>query len=443
MINLSKFHELIVTRLLEYETELEFEIIKSEKIRTLIVLTALDIYLVVGSIFAFILPPEKNPINVLFENKFPYIAVLIIMGCATVYELLVYAFLSYAIKKEKRPPLFWQYANATIESLIVTSLLIVISNAVNASITLNSSFFLAYYYFIVLSTLKLNPRVALFIGIINAAGYAGVAEYYLPNEPEIFPQLNSQFMIISRSGMIFATGLIAAIVAYQLRLRIKDSIRSIEEKNELKSIFGKYVSPEIVQKLLDQKNPFEGEVRWVSIMFLDIRGFTTFCESRHPSEIINYLNQVFSDLIAEVNKNNGVINKFLGDGFMAVFGAPIDDGKDAENAMTSALAIRLKLHQMNFENKIPATRIGIGLHRGEVVTGNVGSDERREYTIIGDTVNLASRIEQLTKQYHTDLLFSEEIFSELTVDQQSKCKQVAEIQVRGREEKTILFSYDS
>ena len=104
-------------------------------------------------------------------------------------------------------------------------------------------------------------------------------------------------------------------------------------------------------------------------------------------------------MIRLVNANHGIINKFLGDGFMACFGAPLSDGRDTQNAVRAAVEIAQTVERLCSEGRIAPTRIGIGLHAGTAVTGSVGSDERREYTIIGDTVNLASRVEQLTERY--------------------------------------------
>jgi len=137
-------------------------------------------------------------------------------------------------------------------------------------------------------------------------------------------------------------------------------------------------------------------VRDVTIMFVDIRDFTTFAEHRTPAEVVEYLNTLFRAMIQLVTANHGIINKFLGDGFMACFGAPLSNGHDTLNAVRAAVEIAAVVERLNAGGVIPSTRIGIGLHSGPAVTGSVGSDERKEYTIIGDTVNpgIASRAAQ-------------------------------------------------
>jgi adenylate cyclase len=191
---------------------------------------------------------------------------------------------------------------------------------------------------------------------------------------------------------------------------MKRTIRTAEEKNRIIGMFGQHVSPAVVNKLLDQKGELDSETRYVCMMFLDIRNFTKFAESRQPEEVVSYLNTLFDFMIEIINMNKGIINKFLGDGFMAVFGAPISDGEDCRNAVQAARGILERLRHDISAGIIPETGVGIGIHAGMAVTGHVGSHLRKEYTIIGDVVNLASRIEQLNKKYNSTLLVSEEVW---------------------------------
>ena len=144
-------------------------------------------------------------------------------------------------------------------------------------------------------------------------------------------------------------------------------------------------------------------------MFLDIRNFSSYAAGQRPEAVMTYLNTLFDFMIDVVNEHHGIVNKFLGDGFMAVFRAPIEDAERCADAMDASLEILERLDRLNAAGKIHPTRVGIGLHMGEAVTGNVGSTERKEYTIIGDVVNLASRLEQATKDFHARLLISEAV----------------------------------
>src|SRR5262249_44274916 len=146
----------------------------------------------------------------------------------------------------------------------------------------------------------------------------------------------------------------------------------------------------------------------------------------------------FGTMIAVVNVNNGIINKFLGDGFMACFGAPLSDGRDVQNAVRAAMEIAAAVDRMNADGLIPATRIGIGLHAGPAVTGSVGSDERKEYTIIGDTVNLASRVEQLTKHYQAVLLVTDAVWRVVEGDYAGR--PLDPVTVKGRDEPVAIYA---
>src|SRR5207248_2173036 len=130
-----------------------------------------------------------------------------------------------------------------------------------------------------------------------------------------------------------------------------------------------------------------GELRSVGVMFLDIRNFSSYAAGERPEAVMAYLNTLFDFMIDIVNEHQGIVNKFLGDGFMAVFGAPVEDAERCAHAVGASLEILERLDRLNAAGKIRPTRVGIGLHMGEAVTGNVGSADRKEYTIIGDVVN--------------------------------------------------------
>jgi len=144
-------------------------------------------------------------------------------------------------------------------------------------------------------------------------------------------------------------------------------------------------------------------------------------------------------MIEIVNRNHGIINKFLGDGFMAVFGAPISDGHNCLNAVQAAKEILMRLKIEIAQGNVPPTRVGIGLHSGDAVMGSIGSALRREYTVIGDVVNLASRIEKLNKEFDSELLISEEVKHDALSDNLSEAISMGHVQVRGREEPIQIY----
>ena len=175
-------------------------------------------------------------------------------------------------------------------------------------------------------------------------------------------------------------------------------------------------------------------------MFLDIRGFTPFAENMTPEELNKYQNDVFGFMIEIIAENYGVINQFLGDGYMATFGAPVSKGNDSQNAINAALQIIEKTNQLSREGKIPNTHVGIGLHSGYVVAGNVGTSIRKQYSITGNTVILSSRIEQLNKEYNSQLLISEEVYNVVSFDKFNvQPVNIGEVKLKGREKPVNLF----
>jgi adenylate cyclase len=155
-------------------------------------------------------------------------------------------------------------------------------------------------------------------------------------------------------------------------------------------------------------------------MFLDIRNFSIFAQNKSPEEIIAYQNNVFSFIIEIINENKGIVNQIMGDGLMAVFGAPIEHDNDCQLAINAALEINKELNRRNKEGSIPETVIRFGINAGEVVAGNVGTSERKQYSVTGQPVIIAARLEQLNKELDSVILISDEVHKNVKLDQQPK-----------------------
>jgi adenylate cyclase len=228
------------------------------------------------------------------------------------------------------------------------------------------------------------------------------------------------------------------LVTRQIKKRTLNSFEMVEERNRISRTFGEYVSPVVMEKLMTLKPDLRSERRSVCVMFLDIRNFTTFAEKRTPEEVVTYLESLFEFMIEIVNRHHGVVNKFLGDGFMAVFGAPLSDGSDCLNAVGAAMEILGRVEEEVTRGSILPTTVGIGLHAGEAVTGSIGSSLRKEYTVIGDVVNLASRIEQLNKEFGSQLLISNNVWQDLS-DLIPRATPIGDVHVKGREEAIAIY----
>ncbi|MBQ1998608.1 MAG: HAMP domain-containing protein [Spirochaetales bacterium] len=217
---------------------------------------------------------------------------------------------------------------------------------------------------------------------------------------------------------------------------------SLKEKEFIRDTFGKVVDPNVRDYFLKGNISLGGENRLVTVMFCDIRSFTSMSENMEPAKVVALLNDYFTRLGKCITKNHGVINKYIGDAIMAIFGAPLESANHALDAYNAALEMRKSLVLLNedFASKgLPTVRFGIGLHSGSVLAGNIGAEDRMEYTVIGDTVNTASRIESLCKNYDTDLLISGSS-AELLKDTDIKLQFVDEAAVRGKTEKVKLYT---
>lgn len=198
-------------------------------------------------------------------------------------------------------------------------------------------------------------------------------------------------------------------VAYQELAVAQDELKKAETR--IKGLLSQQVSGAVANELISGEG--HNERRFVCVMFLDIRNFTPFVESKTPEEIIEYQNTVLGFMMEKVIENKGIINTILGDGFMATFGAPVSAGNDCLLAYKAAVEIMGKVKEKSRTGEIPPTKIGIGLHAGHVVAGNVGTKNRKQYLVTGNTVIIASRLEQLNKQYGSTLIISKEVVEQL------------------------------
>jgi len=205
------------------------------------------------------------------------------------------------------------------------------------------------------------------------------------------------------------------------------------KKNVILDLFGKYVSPQIVDDIINKNINTEGEEKEVVILFCDIKDFTKLAERLKPTDLIFLLNRFFVEMIDIILRNNGYLDKFIGDALMVVFGIPESKSEDNETAVKIAVEMIKRLKQLNGENYFGNEKleITIGIHFGKVVAGNVGSSERKEYTIIGDNVNLAARIQGLNKFYNSSLLITDTVYQRI----KKKCSDIREIdsvRVKGK-----------
>ncbi|MCE9500864.1 MAG: adenylate/guanylate cyclase domain-containing protein, partial [Leptospira sp.] len=215
----------------------------------------------------------------------------------------------------------------------------------------------------------------------------------------------------------------------------------LQERENMKDAFGKFVNKEIAELAATGKLKVGGERKDCAIFFSDIRGFTAISEKLEPEEVVEFLNQYMTEMVLCVKSTHGIVDKFIGDAIMAVWGALKANENNTENAINSALMMRqalLKFNKGRGSAKKPVIKIGCGINSGYVVAGQIGSEEKLEYTVIGDAVNLASRVEALNKPFGTDILISQNAYDK--VKGIFKVEKMHAIRVKGKEEVQTIYA---
>ncbi len=219
---------------------------------------------------------------------------------------------------------------------------------------------------------------------------------------------------------------------------LRSRLRLYEQRVLLRDTISRYVSPAMTEEIL--KNPemlqLGGERRHVTALFADIKGFTTLSEKMDPAEVVELLNRYFTQMVDLVFDYQGTLDKFLGDGLLAFFGAPLEVPRAASQAVACAIAMQQRLHALKQEG-MPLQGIRVGINTGEAIIGNIGSSKRMDFTIIGDVVNVASRLLEVARQEEAPIVIGEATFRE--VEGNFSLKPGPSVVLRGRQETTVSY----
>jgi adenylate cyclase len=229
--------------------------------------------------------------------------------------------------------------------------------------------------------------------------------------------------------ILLISGILAGAVGVQLRRQFAASISAATARDRVTNLFGQHVSPQVVERLMAEGMEEASDIHRVAVMFVDFRSFTEAARSRSPQQVVDRLDGAFAVLVEILDRHGGIVNKFLGDGFLALFGAPLETPEAACHAVSAAREMLAAMDGINATSDW-RLRIGIGIHVGEVVAGNIGSPRRKEYTVIGDTVNFASRLEALNKEFGSQLLVSAAVRDALG-DEANDAVPLGEVAIRG------------
>lgn len=286
---------------------------------------------------------------------------------------------------------------------------------------------------------KIFPFIVLATGILFSFiwAYLGAISSFITLNILIFLLLGFDFIMFKSQNIIISGVLIIILYLFTSNISITFYKYFTEEKKkkQLKSTFSKYVSPAVVDELLKSAENLKlgGKRQRMSVFFSDVRGFTTISEKLAPEELSRVLNLYLTPMTEIVFKNKGTLDKYIGDAVMAFFGAPIADAHHPAQACRCALESleKLKEIQKDFEaQKLPHIDIGIGINTGEMSVGNMGSNIVQNYTVMGDSVNLASRLEGITKEYGVRIVISEYTYND--VKEQFIAREIDKVKVKGK-----------
>jgi len=210
----------------------------------------------------------------------------------------------------------------------------------------------------------------------------------------------------------------------------------------VKKLFGRYVTTQVAERVLQSQSEHDlgGQKKRVTILFADIRNFTTMSEKMAPEQVVEFLNEYFSEMVDAVIEHGGLLDKFIGDGIMACFGAMDDEPDHEHRAVMAGLRMKSKLAKLNGERALHGKdpiHIGIGIHTAEVVVGNIGTKDHANYTVIGDGVNTCARVESANKDFSTTLLITQSTQQKL--GERFELRAMGEAKLKGKTNVPPLF----
>jgi len=338
-----------------------------------------------------------------------------------------------------RPWMDW--ANATLEISLLNAIVIVDARLVGAAYAFTTAPTLLIPIAIMASAVRLRRSLSVYTGALAALQYLALYLFYRSDIPptmlEALPSLQP-WNLLQRCCYFVLAGVSAFLVCQLMRRSVIELVTSVRKSLTVERELGRQVSSEVARLLVEGDPERIGEERELTVLFADIRGFTDFSERRKPSEVLEFLNAYFAVAADAIERHGGIVNKFTGDGLMALFGALGDSDDHALRAARAGRSMLDGLARLDSGSRGGSLRgrFGVGIHTGRAVLGILGTESRAEYTAIGDTVNVAARIEQLNKELETDLLVSDATARQLSAT--ATLVPIGKVDIRGREEPLVV-----
>jgi adenylate cyclase len=296
------------------------------------------------------------------------------------------------------------------------------------------------------------PSVLSFLLILLVTFLCGFVVFYIRNTLVLLGTLLGILILVVLSTFIsFQFGIILPVFYLLLAFLISTAVTLVfqyvtesKEKKFIQNTFQYYLMPEVINEIIlnPKKLVLGGEKKKLSVLFSDIRGFTTLSEKLTAEELVQLINQYLTVMSDRIMENKGLVDKYIGDAIMAFWGAPLENPSQAKDACRAALKMSAALKELNIKwqaEGLPSIGIGIGINTGEMIVGNMGSERRFNYTIMGDEVNFGSRLEGLNKAYGTECIISEETKKEIENDSEFLVRELDNVMVKGKQEPKRIY----
>jgi adenylate cyclase len=416
----------------DFQRALTQQVMATDLLRIkVLIATAVLLGAAVGIVYFF----APDVVNKVWRRDFTPLYLYSIIVPLVLFEWWVHGAVQRHMRRGLDLPLYRRYIGALIETSMPTVALAVHIDSMGSVAALGFVAPMIYFIFIILSTLRLDFRLSTFTGAVAAVQLFCMAMFYHSDtgadaEPIVFYHA-------ARSLIVLVCGVLAGAVGHQLRRQFEASIMAATARDRITNLFGQHVSPQVVERLMAEGTRTDSDIRRVAVMFVDFRSFTAGARNRTPQEVVDRLDGAFAILVDILDRHGGIVNKFLGDGFLALFGAPLEAPDPAHRAVAAAREMLEANARINEATSWPL-RIGIGIHLGEVVAGSIGSPRRKEYTVIGDTVNFASRLEALNKDFNSQFLISAAVRDALG-DAGGDAVSLGEVEIRGYEQPMAVW----
>ena len=408
---------------------------RAERLANLIRLVYTLIWLVAVSPSADIHPLSANIGNI---------------GGGLLWFLFAVIYHYYLLKRPYKPVL--KYVSTTVDILMTTGMLFTYHYGMGYSASLKAPPFMNYLLTLALAAIRFNASLPIYGGTLAIVTYLFLFSYLLVTQNvefglplDLFTTPKISFVYQIYRVFYLATGTLLVFILVRniqrlVHLRVREVEKALVEKAErekTKVLFERYFSPDIANYLTDNPQDIGGRSQRVTMLITDLRDFTAISEMLGPAGSVNLLNKVFESLVEIVFEYKGTLDKFTGDGMLVVFGVPKSKEDDAHRAIMAARKMVEKIRNLDMGITL---NIGIAIHTGNVIFGNIGSTQRMELTVIGDTVNTVSRIEELNKELGTDIIISETTYEEVRYDVQAH--KLPSRKLRGKSEEIQLYTLD-